>query len=101
MKQVTDTRFRFISSDMKAHLRNKTNGLYFQAMDQWCERIDQAFDFNFIERILRFVREAQLDVRQLELILAFDDPGLNITLPIDSRFGVIINEGNPPPRLFG
>jgi hypothetical protein len=80
---------------MKTLLHNKATRSYFQEPGRWSKDADEAFDFKLTERVIRFVREAGLDASQFELIVAFDDPGLNITLPIDERFSV-----NTPPYLL-
>src|SRR5215831_7969675 len=71
---------------MKTLLRKRTTGSYFQTQGQWTNSEHAAFDFKLTERAIRFVREAGLDTSGLELILAFDDPSFNITVPIDERF---------------
>jgi hypothetical protein len=54
----------------------------------WTDQLDEAFDFQRPERLVRFVRAAELDPDQVELIFAFDDPRYNLSLAIDERFGV-------------
>jgi len=75
---------------MRTLLRNTKTGSYFQGVDNWIPSSEDAFDFKLTERVIRFVREASLNTSELELIVAFDDPRFNITLPIDERFGVHI-----------
>src|ERR1043166_8789954 len=73
---------------MKTILKNRVTGLYFQGVADWTPRVDEAFDFQGPERLVRFVLAAQLDTDQVELLFVFDDPRYNISLPIDQRFGV-------------
>ena len=60
-------------------------------MGNWTNRIDDAFDFRFTERVILFIREAKLDVNDHELVLDFDDPEFNVVLPIDERFGAVLS----------
>jgi len=73
---------------MKTILRNSITGLFFQGLANWTEHLDQAFDFQRPERLVRFVRAADLRPDEVELVFAFDDPRYNLTLAIDERFGV-------------
>jgi len=86
---------------MRTLLRNTKTGFYFQGVDDWTKSPDAAFDFKLTERVIRFVRDARLETTDLELVLAFDDPSFNITLPIDERFGAYPSApGNEAPRNF-
>ncbi len=40
------------------------------------------------ERLVRFVRAAELEPDNVELVFGFEDPRYNLALPIDERFGV-------------
>ena len=73
---------------MQTLLKNSVTGLYYQGVADWTERLDLAFDFQKPERLVRFVRQADLNLEHLELVFAFDDPRYNLALPIDERFGV-------------
>jgi len=87
---------------MRTLLRNTKTGFYFQSVENWIHSADDAFDFRLTERVIRFIRDAQLNTDELELILAFDDPSFNITLPIDERFGVYTPApSHEAPRMFG
>ncbi len=87
---------------MRTLLRNTKTGFYFQGVDDWTNSPDEAFDFKLTERVIRFVRDARLNTTELELILAFDDPSFNITLPMDERFGIYASApGNEASRIFG
>src|SRR6266481_766156 len=71
---------------MKTLLRNMRTGVYFQGLENWTNDLQAAFDFKLPDRAVRFVRDAHLD--KVELVLAFDNPGYNIPLPLDERFGL-------------
>ena len=87
---------------MKTLLHNTTTGFYFQGVDNWTNAVESAFDFKLTERAIRFVRDARLDTSELELILAFDDPSFNISLPIDERFHLPDSAGKTEAAwLFG
>jgi hypothetical protein len=73
---------------MKTFLRNKVTGAYFEGIDSWTPRVEQAFDFQCPERAVRFVLAASLNADHMELIFGFRDPRYNLSLPIDERFGV-------------
>ena len=77
---------------MKTLLRNARTACYFHGVDIWGEERQLAFDFRLIERAIRFVRDAHLTVNELELVIAFDDPGFDINLPIDARFGTLLTK---------
>jgi len=73
---------------MKILLRNKSTGTYYQGIDKWTERLEQAFNFQGPERAVKFALDAGLKLKLVEVILAFDNSQYNISLPIDERFGV-------------
>jgi hypothetical protein len=73
---------------MRTLLRNRKTGFYFEGLENWASSAESAFDFKITERAIRFVRDAKLNTSELELILAFDNPNYNISLPIDERFGI-------------
>ena len=73
---------------MRTILKNRVTGLYYQGVADWSPRVDEAFDFQGPERLVRFVLAAHLDLENMELLFVFDDPQYNISLPIDQRFGV-------------
>jgi len=73
---------------MRTILRNWTTDCYFQGVADWTKDLAKAFDFRSPERVARFVVAAGLNPKDMELILAFDDPRYNISLPIDGRYGV-------------
>lgn len=70
---------------MRTFLHNTATGDYFDGLN-WGPGVERAFDFKLTERVIRFVRDSDLNPAELELILAFDDPRLNIMLPMDQRF---------------
>jgi hypothetical protein len=73
---------------MKTILRNTTTGFYLQESDTWTDCAGTALDFKSTERLIQFVREAQANTHDLEMVLTFDEARYNISLPLDERFGV-------------
>jgi hypothetical protein len=71
---------------MKTFLHDKTKDLYFKGVSEWTNTLDSAFDFRMAERAVKFVRDAHLPQSEMELILAFDNPGFNVTIPVDQGF---------------
>jgi hypothetical protein len=74
------------NSFMKTLLRNCRTGVYFQGLSNWTNDPHNAFDFKLPDRAVRFVRAAGL--KNVEMVLAFDDPRYNIPKPLDERFGL-------------
>ena len=73
---------------MRTILRNRKTGHYFQGIADWTDRVAGAFDFQCPERVVRFVVAAGLNVKEMELVLAFKDSRYNIELPLDERWGL-------------
>jgi hypothetical protein len=71
---------------MKTFLHDKSKDLYFKGLSEWTNTLDGAFDFRVAERAVKFVRDANLPRAEMEVILAFDKPGFNVTIPVDQRF---------------
>jgi hypothetical protein len=71
---------------MKTFLHDKSKDLYFKGVSEWTNTLDAAFDFRMAERAVKFVRDANLPQSEMELILSFDKPGFNVTIPVDQRF---------------
>jgi len=71
---------------MKTLLRDKVNRLYFQGVSDWTTSAEQAFDFRIADRAVKFVRDAGLSKKEMELVLAFENPLYNVTVPVDQRF---------------
>ena len=71
---------------MKTLLRNKVNSLYFQGISDWTPTVERAFDFRIADRAVKFVRDAGLSKQEMELVLAFENPHYNVTVPVDQRF---------------
>jgi len=83
---------------MKVLLRSKRTGDYFQGVAAWTSQRSLAFNFRWPERVAKFVVDARLDVAQMEVVVAFDNPSYNISMPVDERFGIT---GSPPVRCSG
>ena len=71
---------------MKTLLHHKSKDLYFKGVSEWTNSVDAAFDFRIAERAVRFVRDAKLPRTEMEVVLAFENPGFNMTIPVDQRF---------------
>jgi len=57
---------------MQTFLRHTSTGQYFQSLDKWTPDRDDAHDFGFIARAVKFARGIR--VPDLEVILSFDNP---------------------------
>lgn len=66
---------------MRTLLRQASTGLYFQGPDQWTGNRENAHNFKMIDRALAFVR--QWNLRDLELVFAFNDGEEVTRVPID------------------
>ena len=42
--------------------------------------------FRIADRAVKFVRDAGLSKKEMELVLAFENPLYNVTVPVDQRF---------------
>jgi hypothetical protein len=73
---------------MKTLLRDGNTGCYLKEKDYWTNSLEDALDFKSTERLIRFVRNAEITSLELEIILVFDDERCNITLPLDERFEI-------------
>ena len=65
---------------MKVLLRSIPSGLYFQSLGQWTGQPQEANDFGTSAQAINYVAEERL--KNLELILFFDDPRYNIRMPL-------------------
>lgn len=52
-------------------LRYMATGQYFQSLEKWTTDRDEAYDFGFISKAMKVARK--LRIRDLELVVAFDD----------------------------
>jgi hypothetical protein len=85
---------------MKTLLRNTTTGFYLEGKDNWTALAERARDFKSTERLIRFLRDSGVNTMDLELLLCFDDPRYNISLPIDERFEIYTAvPGTEVPRM--
>jgi hypothetical protein len=85
---------------MKTLLHHKSKNLYFKGVSEWTNSVEAAFDFRMAERAVRFIREAKLPRTEMELILAFENPGFNMAIPVDQRFERGPNELRKCPTHF-
>lgn len=58
---------------MKAFLRHRFSGQYFQAVNRWTPDRECAHDFGLVPKAVKAARK--LGVRGLDVVLAFEDPG--------------------------
>ena len=65
---------------MRVLLRSMSNGLYFRDLQQWTNDPLHAADFGRSARAILFAAEERF--KNVEVVLFFDDPRYNITLPI-------------------
>jgi hypothetical protein len=65
---------------MRVLIRNRDTGQYIQGPGQWTADPEQAADFKRSARALLFAAEERLG--RVEVVLSFEDPRYNITLPI-------------------
>ncbi|SPE55700.1 hypothetical protein SBV1_2280020 [Verrucomicrobia bacterium] len=65
---------------MRILLRHKDTGEYYRTENQWTSQAGEARDFESSAAALGFCVEARL--REVEILLAFDDARYNIRLPL-------------------
>ena len=84
---------------MRVLLCNNRSGLYYEASGKWNATRDEAYDFGHSQVALRFATESGL--KGVELVIAYDDPELDVTLPLEKP-SRITAAGQPeePGRLF-
>ena len=56
-------------------------GHYFQSLEKWTIDRDDAFDFGFVSKAMKVAHK--LHIRDLELVLSFDDPAQAATTPFE------------------
>jgi hypothetical protein len=66
---------------MRTHLRHIRSGLYVQGPDKWTENPDQALDFRFIDRALKYIETWHLT--EVEVAFEWDDPQLVIGVSLE------------------
>lgn len=65
---------------MRILLRNRKTGQYFQLPDHWTDDPELAFEFQHGKEAAKLAREKGFE--KVEILLAFDNPRLNIRLPV-------------------
>jgi hypothetical protein len=65
---------------MKLLLRHGPSGLFYAGPDQWTETRTEALDFRATDLAMDFVSESQL--KHMEVVLDFGDPGFEVPLKI-------------------
>lgn len=64
---------------MRVLLRDLQSGSYFQAVGQWTEMPDQAWDFEQVEHAKRSV--SKVDRHQVEVVLSFGGGQAEVRVP--------------------
>ena len=67
---------------MRVLLRNET-GLFLMSVEEWTSSAGSALAFASSFHAIQFAREKGL--RNTEVVLSFDDPAYDITLPVQPR----------------
>ena len=65
---------------MRVLLRHLQTGLYFRDHQGWTDQPDSGWDFKTSAKALQLVTE--MGIQGVEILLWFDDPRYNLTLPI-------------------
>jgi hypothetical protein len=78
---------------MRVLLCNNRSGLYYEASGRWCANREAAYDFGHSHAAIRFAVESGLT--GVELVLAYRDPALDVTLPLEKPAG-ILDSISPP-----
>ena len=66
---------------MRTFLRHVATGHYFESLEKWTIDRDDAYDFGFISKAMKVARK--LRIRDLELVLSFDDPERAAATPFE------------------
>jgi hypothetical protein len=66
---------------MRVLLRHSQTGLYYLDPKQWTDRPEEAWDFKASVKALQLVTEMKIE--GVEILLWFDDPRYNLTLPLN------------------
>jgi hypothetical protein len=69
------------SKPMRVLLRHAQTGLYFLDPKQWTDQPEAAWDFKTSVNALQLVTEMKIE--GVEILLWFDDPRYNLTLPVN------------------
>ncbi len=68
---------------MRVLLRDVQTGLYYRAGSKWTAEKAKAFDIRQMPRAVTLALEAHLE--HAEILLCYDDPSFDLTLPLDRR----------------
>ncbi len=66
---------------MKILLKNTRTGLFLHAPGKWTSNPEDAYDFRFIDRAVRYVEVWEL--KNVEVAFAFDDPASVTTVSLE------------------
>lgn len=70
---------------MRSLIRSTATRLYFESEDKWAADISRAHDFGSSARAIQFAVEHRF--KDVEVVLAYDDPHYNIAIPLTTRPG--------------
>jgi hypothetical protein len=65
---------------MKVFLRNTVTRYYYQGSAKWTVKVEEALDLKQTSRAVELVFESRLE--DVEVLLCYDDPRYDITLPV-------------------
>ena len=66
---------------MRILLCNNRSGLYYEASGRWNAGREEAYDFRNSQAAIRFAADSGL--KGVELVIAYSDPALDVTLPLE------------------
>ena len=67
---------------MRTFLRHMATGHYFRSPEKWTLDRDEAFDFGIVSKAMKVAHK--LRIRELELVLSFDDPEQTAATPFEN-----------------
>jgi hypothetical protein len=67
---------------MRTFLRHMATGHYFRSPQNWTLDRDDAFDFGIVSKAMKVAQK--LRIRDLELVLSFEDPAQAATTPFEA-----------------
>lgn len=83
---------------MRTFLRHIATGHYFRAPERWTLDRDDAYDFEFVGKAMKTAHK--LHIRDLELVLAFEDPAEAAATPF-TKFLRRLSRSRKNPALSG
>ena len=77
---AADFSFNLVRNSMRVLLRDSATGLYFQEPENWTAESEKAQSFRHSAEAMNLARLKQ--VRHAEVVLAFEEPGYTVALPL-------------------